>query len=46
MKLATIAVFVFFLLVAVGSVATMAWLEDADHAHGDAWADCPDEVER
>lgn len=45
MKLATVAVAVFFVVVAVGSVMAMAFLDEVDDAHGDAWADCPDEVE-
>ncbi len=47
MKLATVAVAVFFVVVAVGSVMAMAFLEEADDAGADVWADaCPDEVER
>lgn len=45
MKWAPIIVIAFFIVMAIGSVAAMAWLDEADEAH-DAWADCPDEVER
>lgn len=42
MKLATIAVVIFFAVVAVGSVMAMAFLEEADDAGADVWTD--DEV--
>ena len=47
MKLATVAVVIFFAVVALASVLAVALLEEADDAGADVWADaCPDEVER
>lgn len=45
MRAAVVIVAVFFVAVAVASVMAMAFLEEADDAGDDAWADCPDEVE-